>query len=404
MRSKVYILSTLEKSISTVLLSLGSLLVAYLIGPEDYGKFGILFAAYLFSTLINDSGTATSILNFSLEYTSQGAAVLRQFNDRNSVISVLLFLLISLYYVIINFSYSWIASVCLLVLSLKVHSKTIIPHSILIKKNNYKELNKITFFSSIGALLATFLTSQLIHDFTLGSVYILSLVLFKFMLIKRTENGTFKSKNKVVKKGITELRAYSSWIFKISLTNQAYLIILDFILSRTIDFELLGKYKLDLFLINTLILTIGSSVERIWIANYPSYTDIPVNNKIKLVVLLYLLLFLTIPLHYGISVIITALGKADILLSSTDFFIVLLCYVSVPLQQLIIIRAKKVKDFMKLYSMILIIIRSLSVVVFFGFMFSLNLDFKIYLFGYAFASLLLFIVPTYFIYNGISNR
>ena len=404
MRGKVYILSAFEKGLSTVLLSLGSLIVAYLIGSEDYGKFGILFSAYLFSSLINDSGIATSILNFSLEYTSQRATQLRKFNNSNNIISLLLFLLITSYYVVTNFSLSWIISVLLLAIALRIHSKTIIPHSILIKKNRYKELNRLTFLSSIGALIIAVLLSQLITDFTLASFYVLSLVALKYILLYITEHGSFNSISDFAHTELAELKDYSSWIFKISLTNQAFLVLIDFILSKTISFELLGKYKLDLFLVNTLIFVIGSSIERIWIANYSSYSEIPRSYKVNLVVLLYVLLFISIPIHFGVSAIINFSGKADMVLSAEDFFLVLSCYVSVPLQQLLLFRAKKTKEFIKPYFFVLVIIRLLTLMVFLGLVLSIGLNFNIYLYGYATGSLLLFLIPMYFVKYGLSNK
>ena len=404
MRGRVYIFSAFEKGLSTVLLSFGSLLVAYLIGPEDYGKFGLLFGAYLFSSLINDSGTATSILNFSLEYTSQRAAHIGKLNNKNNIISVVLFVLITSYYVIINFSSSWLISVFVLVISLRIHSKTIIPHSILIKQNRYMELNQITIISSIGALLLTLLLSRWIADFSLGSLFVLSLALLKYILVARIEDSVFDFTNTNIYNQTEELREYSLGIFKISLTNQAFLIVLDLILSMTINFELLGKYKLDLFLINTLVLTFGSSFERIWISNYDTYSDIPKHFKIKLLGLLYFLLCLSIPFHYVTSAFFNYLGKSEILLSTDNFSSLFLCYITVPLQQLLLIRAKKMKLFLKPYTSILILIRLITLMFIFVFMLLLILSFTSFLYIYATASFVLYIVPLLFVKYGLSDE
>lgn len=404
MRGRVYILSAFEKGLSTVLLSLGSLLVAYLIGPEDYGKFGLLFGVYIFSILINDSGTATSILNFSLEYTSQRAAHIRKFNNKSNIISILLFVLITSYYVIVNFSSSWLISVFVLVISLRIHSKTIIPHSILTKKNRYIELNQITLISSVSSFLIISLISVWIDDFTLASLYVLFLATFKYFLLIKKDKSTFNISNSIIQQEMNELKEYSSGIFRISLTNQTFLVVLDFILSETISFELFGKYKLDLFLINTLIYTIGSSIERIWLANYDSYAIIPKHYKVRLVMLLYFLLSISIPIHYIFSVATNYLGRSQALLSTDYFILVISCYITVPLHQMLIIRVKKTIELTNIYALTLIILRLLTIACLVGLMLVSSLSFDGYLYIFSIASIVLFLVQFYLVTNVLSNK
>lgn len=346
---RTYLLSFADKVVSVVISGLFILYIGILLGPDNYGKFAVFSSIYLFSVGYLEGGILAVLYRLKLEIlianSLQYVKVLKEKSYRS--ILILLFGSIVLFY--LDSSVDVFLSLIYGIFALIVYSNSIVYIAIQTKSDNYKVLILSNIVAYVVGMAVVLAMSKIYKSFALGILYLFVINFVRFLCLKfSTRNHHFLLSEQNNK--INGVNYYEKSLTKIAILNQLFVLFLDLILSTFLNATEFGRYKFSLFLVNTILITVMASVERVFFTKY--LTEIPRSNQFRFLILVYILygglfclpsVMLIVDRLFGMPTGVNAMIKVDI------YYLTLLSLLLLPVEYVLMMLFKMSEKYVDKY-------------------------------------------------------